>query len=71
MPSSTAIIIGGGLVALAILFTNHWQIMQGSQGFSVYRLNRWTGTIDVCMPDPATMKNPNSFIGAEFICKAK
>jgi hypothetical protein len=71
MANGWAIIIAGVIIGASILITNHWQIMQGQNSFSVYRLNRWTGTIDVCVLDPTTMKNPNSFTGAEIICKAK
>ena len=45
----------------------------GYQGISplVFRLDRWTGAIKVCSPDPDTMRNPNSFVGAEFACEIK
>jgi hypothetical protein len=69
-----AIIIGATLIAASIMATNHWQIISGgNQGISplVFRLNRWTGGIEVCSPDPYTMRNPNSFIGAEFACEIK
>ena len=48
--SETAIVIAGALVAAAILFTNHWAFAWGD-GAS-YRLNRWTGTIVLCAPQP-------------------
>ena len=38
---------------------------------TVYRLNRWTGFIDMCEVDTSTMRNPNSFVGAELTCKGK
>ena len=69
-----AIIIGATLIAASITVTNHWQIISGGyQDISplVFRLNRWTGGIEVCSPDPYTMRNPNSFIGAEFACEIK
>jgi hypothetical protein len=69
-----AIIIGATLIAASIMATNHWQIISGgNQDISplVFRLNRWTGRIEVCSPDPYTMRNPNSFIGAEFACEIK
>ena len=48
--SETAVIIAGALVAAAILFTNHWAFAWGD-GAS-YRLNRWTGAIVLCAPQP-------------------
>jgi hypothetical protein len=44
------IIIGAALIALAIMVTNHWQLLpNGTNGLAAtIRLNRWTGAIDVC-----------------------
>jgi hypothetical protein len=69
-----AILTGAAAIAVAILVINHWQVMpsgyQGTVPF-VYRLNRWTGVVDVCTVDPNTMRNPNSFEGAQFSCVVK
>jgi hypothetical protein len=45
-----AIVVGAGLIAGAILITNHWAIMPGGANSiaATVRLNRWTGSIDVC-----------------------
>jgi hypothetical protein len=46
-----AIIIGGGLIAVAILITNHWEI-GGNPALDVtFRLNRWTGAVEICSID--------------------
>jgi hypothetical protein len=69
-----AVIIGAALIVASVVVTEHWQIISGGyQGISplVFRLDRWTGTIKVCSPDPDTMRNPNSFVGAEFACEIK
>jgi len=48
--SQTSVIVAGTLVAAAILFSNHWAFAWG--GGATYRLNRWTGTITLCAPQP-------------------
>jgi hypothetical protein len=60
-----AVIIGAALIAASVVVTEHWQIISGGyQGISplVFRLDRWTGTIKVCSPDPDTMRK------SKFIC---
>jgi hypothetical protein len=54
MKTSLAICVAGALIAVAILTTCHWQLLgpRLSSGESVIRLNRWTGTIDICSIDP-------------------
>ena len=77
MSTSVAVIVGALMIALAILVTNHWEVTPRtpqaitlqSTAPAVYRLNRWTGVIDMCEVDPSTMRNPNSFVGAELTCK--
>jgi hypothetical protein len=69
-----AIVAGAALIAGAVLITNHWQVLPlHYQGISPMapRLNRWTGRIDMCVLDPDTMRDPNSFVGAELVCTAK
>jgi len=46
MKTQTAIIVAGGLVAFAILLSQHWQITSSVN--AVYRLNRWTGSVASC-----------------------
>lgn len=65
-----AVIGAAGFIALAYLAANHWQAVHAEQGY-VYRLNRWTGAMDVCAIDPSTVKARSSFVGAKFICQAK
>ena len=78
MSTPVAVIVGALMIALAILMTNHWEVMPRPQAITlrsppptVYRLNRWTGFIDMCEVDTSTMSNPNSFVGAELTCKGK
>jgi hypothetical protein len=53
MKTPLAIGAAGALIAIAILITSHWQLLgRLSNGESVIRLNRWTGTIDICSIDP-------------------
>jgi hypothetical protein len=49
MKTRLAICAAGAMIALTILITGHWQLLgRLSNGESVIRLNRWTGTIDIC-----------------------
>ena len=43
---AVAILIGSALIALAILFTNHWQLSSGGQ--VILRMNRWSGGVSQC-----------------------
>jgi hypothetical protein len=43
-----ATIIAGALIALAIALTSHWEMAITGEGN--FRLNRWTGAINVCLP---------------------
>jgi hypothetical protein len=44
---AAAIIIAGGLIAAAIMLTNHWALHTAGDT-PVLRLNRWTGSIVAC-----------------------
>jgi hypothetical protein len=66
MGRSIAIVVAGGLIALAIMVTNHWEINTSSAGQN-FRLNRWTGSIEVCSVDPKTIVG-SSFAGAKVDC---
>ena len=48
-----AILFGCLTIAAAILFIGRWEIsaVPGDTPFKVFRLDRWTGTIDYCSPD--------------------
>jgi hypothetical protein len=50
MKQSVAIIIAGGLIAAAIMFTNHWSlvVLHPDSPSDALRLNRWTGTVILC-----------------------
>jgi len=68
MDRSVAIIAGAILIAAAILITNHWQFAISSSGYGVaLRLNRWTGTISICVVDAGSAKDP-SLTGAVLAC---
>ena len=46
---SFSIIIAGGLIAAAILYVFHWEIVGGSAAQpDVFRLNRWNGDVVYC-----------------------
>jgi hypothetical protein len=50
MRLSFAVIIAGGLIAIAVLITFRWEISAAANeaGGIVYRLDRWTGEIVGC-----------------------
>jgi hypothetical protein len=53
------ILAGAALIAGSILFTNRWEISGAANNdnpYSVYRLDRWTGTIEYCDADMAKLK---------------
>ena len=65
---ASAIIAGAVVIALAILISNHWQFAISSSGYGVaLRLNRWTGTISICVVDPNAAKDV-SLTGAQLAC---
>ncbi len=62
-----SIIISACVIAAAILVTNHWQIEYSSA--VVARLNRWTGSIELCALDPSSVgKAATSLSGAQMLC---
>lgn len=66
MSQSHSIIIGAALIAAAILVTNHWAIVSAPNGLIAARLNRWTGSIEVCAIDPKT--TGAGLAGAQMAC---
>jgi len=49
MGAPVAIVVGLVLIATAILVAGHWQIVNSPVNASVVlRLNRWTGTVELC-----------------------
>jgi hypothetical protein len=51
-----AIVIAGALIAAAIALTNRWAIQIGPDGGTAVRLDRWTGTVVVCAPQPPNLE---------------
>lgn len=47
-----SILGAAAIIAVAIIFSMRWEI-SAAQGI-VYRLDRWTGAVDVCGAYPAT-----------------
>jgi hypothetical protein len=62
-------ITGATIIAASIALTNHWQIIPLSNEVMAMRLNKWTGSIQVCMIDRTTIK-PNTLSGAIIKCSA-
>lgn len=74
MGNPIATIIAGALIAVAILVVGRYEatpLVYGGTWATIFRLDRWTGEVVGCAVDPDTMTNPNSFVGAKMICKAK
>jgi hypothetical protein len=68
MGRSIAIVVGAGLIAAAILVTNHWTINTTSDGLTAAaRLNRWTGAIELCAVDVSTLSG-SDVRGAKLEC---
>ena len=69
MGRNFAIVIGAALIAAAVMITNHWELgfAHGNDSSTTMRMNRWTGTISICVPDPKSIKQ-NSFAGMELSC---
>jgi hypothetical protein len=47
---AAATVIAGGLIAAAIVLTNHWSVvvLDRTPPLSALRLDRWTGAVVVC-----------------------
>ena len=56
-----ALLLGAFLVSGILLFIGRWQIA-ASTGDTVYRLDRWTGEIDLCSYDVERMKREDIFV---------
>jgi hypothetical protein len=68
MERNIAIVIAGGLIALAIMITNHWTINTLANGLTAAaRLNRWTGEIELCSVEVKTLSGFN-VSGAKLEC---
>lgn len=52
-----AIVLGSALIAASILVTHHWEIVLASdEPVLVGRLNRWTGSLELCVGDLSSVK---------------
>ena len=51
LATPAAIIIGATIIAGAMLYLARWDIRSGATG-GVYLVNRWTGVVYVCDPQP-------------------
>jgi hypothetical protein len=68
MGRNIAIVVAGGLIALAIMITNHWTINTLANGLTAAaRLNRWTGEIELCSVNVQTLSGAN-VTGARLEC---
>ena len=72
MGQVAAIIIGTGLIALAIMLTNHWTIIPGGPNSiaATMRLNRWTGAIEVCSVSAKSTAGSNA-AGLQMTCEVQ
>ena len=72
MGRNIAIVIGAALIAGAILITNHWMIIPGGSNSiaATVRLNRWTGSIDVCSLNAKSVTGSTAS-GIQLTCEAQ
>jgi hypothetical protein len=72
LPVDIAILVSGAIIALSILFVGRWEISATAYGYgfsggesgtdtnetseTVYRLDRWTGTVEQCGTDIEKLK---------------
>jgi hypothetical protein len=72
MGQNIAVVAGAGLIAMAIMVTNHWAIIPGGQNSiaATIRLNRWTGSIDVCSLDAKSVSGSNAS-GLQLTCEVQ
>jgi hypothetical protein len=72
MGQNIAVAVGAGLIAMAIMVTNHWAIIPGGQNSlaATIRLNRWTGPIDVCSLDARSVAGSNAS-GLRLTCEVQ
>jgi hypothetical protein len=67
MTSWYAVLGGGALIALAIVFVFRWEIAAGTGG--IYRIDRWTGRIVECNAPSQQRVDAASFgFGLPFRC---
>jgi hypothetical protein len=72
MGNPIATVIGGALIAAAILITNHWELGGNPNLELTLRLNRWNGAVEICSVDAKSFPgNPNSLVGATLACERR
>ncbi len=62
-----SILVGAVAVAIALLITFHWEIIVTDS--VTYRLNRWTGTIEICTARDDREPGAAFGSGIEYRCK--
>ena len=50
MRASPAIVLAGAMIALALLLSGRFEIVTARGGLAFYRLDRLTGTTELCLP---------------------
>jgi hypothetical protein len=66
--AALSLIVAGALIAAAILIANRWEIAISPRGVAtVVRLDRWTGRVNICDLDTATIKG-STLSGATLTC---
>jgi hypothetical protein len=68
MSNAWATIAAGLIIGAAILLVGRWHAFAPQTGgLGIVRLDRWTGEMDVCAIDPATLKG-STVAGARLTC---
>jgi hypothetical protein len=72
MGQNIAVVVGAGLIAMAIMVTNHWATIPGGKNSiaATIRLNRWTGSIDVCSLNAKSVSGSNAS-GLQLTCEVQ
>jgi hypothetical protein len=68
LSASLAILAAGAMIAAAIAFTNHWTIETSGGIAAIVRLDRWTGSLRICVLDSATMGG-STLAGTQMTCE--
>ena len=72
--TSWAVIVGSVLIAACVLATNHWEIATIPRGadipIAVARLNRWTGSLEICVVDASALRGDTSR-GVPMVCPSQ
>jgi hypothetical protein len=72
MNISWAVLIGSALIAASVVVTNHWEVVaMNGDPVMVGRLNRWTGSLELCVSDLSTVKGANVLRGVRMVCPSQ